>query len=120
MPKMCSSSLKSSNISVLVVAKKSRPNIYFSEASNFEACDFEGLMCTSQEDKDCSGVDMYTTLAVEVGALCGLLHGEANEVCCRVMGETFEVYTHNLKYFACEATDGNDKFNTRNAELLTP
>ncbi|GJW60299.1 transcription initiation factor TFIID subunit 4b [Tanacetum coccineum] len=36
-------------------------------------------MCTSQEDRDCSGVDMYTTLAAEVGALCGLLHGEANE-----------------------------------------
>ncbi|GJT49483.1 hypothetical protein Tco_0975640 [Tanacetum coccineum] len=44
-------------------------------------------MCTSQEGRDCSGVDVYTALAAEVRVLCGLLHGEANEVCCRVMGE---------------------------------
>ncbi|GJR03212.1 vesicle-fusing ATPase [Tanacetum coccineum] len=43
------------------------------------SCHHGGLMCTSQEGRDCSGVDVYTTLAAEVRALCGLLHGEANE-----------------------------------------
>ncbi|GJW93626.1 vesicle-fusing ATPase-like protein isoform X1 [Tanacetum coccineum] len=40
----------------------------------------DSLMCTSQEGSDCSGVGVYTALAAEVGALCGLLHGEANEI----------------------------------------
>nr|GEU80535.1 vesicle-fusing ATPase-like [Tanacetum cinerariifolium] len=40
-------------------------------------------MCTNQEGRDCSGVDVYTALAVELGALCGLLHGEANEIVSR-------------------------------------
>ncbi|GKB76967.1 hypothetical protein Tco_0943862 [Tanacetum coccineum] len=48
----------------------------------------DSLMCTSQEGSDCSGVGVYTTLAAEVGALCGLLHGEANEkVDCRELSK---------------------------------
>ncbi|GJY33727.1 hypothetical protein Tco_0418196 [Tanacetum coccineum] len=50
-----------------------------SNADNFMLVCVAGLMCTSQEGRDCSGVDVYTTLPAEVGALCDLLHGEANE-----------------------------------------
>ena len=35
----------------------------------------------------CSGVDVYTALAGAVGALYGPLHGGANEVGYRVMGQ---------------------------------
>ncbi|GJW18428.1 RNA-directed DNA polymerase, eukaryota, reverse transcriptase zinc-binding domain protein [Tanacetum coccineum] len=52
------------------------------------------LMCTSQEGKDCSGVDVYTALAAEVRALCGLLHDEANEA--KIL-RTVHTLSHNFR-----------------------
>ncbi|GKC07295.1 hypothetical protein Tco_0998905, partial [Tanacetum coccineum] len=52
-----------------------------------------GLICTSQEGRDSSGVDVYTALAAPVGALCGLLNDEANEAKHSIFQFNFRYHT---------------------------